>query len=408
MFHPPFTSLAAAAALVVPFVIRPAPASAAQGASPPPEERKVAILVYPEVELLDFAGPAEVFAATHGKAGHAFQVYTVAKTRDPITSMGFAKLTPQYSIADCPKPDIVVVPGGSVPADDPELVGWVRACAKDCEIVLSVCNGALLLGASGLLDGLEVTTHKSALQSLALTVPTAKVYTNRRFVDNGRVVTAAGVSAGIDGALHVVARTCGEDAAWATARYMEYDWRPDELARLHAQPGQPVEAAEMLGWCSSIRKLGQERALAGYRALPKPPDEKEMNRWGYTLLRTGRKEDAFALFTFVAALFPTSANAADSLSDACEALGDKAVAIRATKDALARIEKEAGLTDTRKKHLRNASASRLARLEGRTAELKYVCPPCGMHCDGVGYLEEGACPGCMMALVTRDTVAAGK
>jgi transcriptional regulator GlxA family with amidase domain len=90
--------------------------------------------------------------------------------------------------------------------EDAQLLDWVRARAQDTELMMSVCNGALVYGAAGLLEGLEVTTHRSALQSLALLEPTARVHTNRRFVDNGRVHdAAAGVSAGIDGALHVVA-----------------------------------------------------------------------------------------------------------------------------------------------------------------------------------------------------------
>jgi putative intracellular protease/amidase/DNA-directed RNA polymerase specialized sigma24 family protein len=157
---------------------------------PQPKIRNVAILVYPNVELLDFAGPGEVFSSTHYKDSHAFEVYTVAESREPLKSQGFVTITPQYTLDDCPKPDIVVVPGGNAPTQSLKLRKWVQARAQDTELMMSVCNGALVYGAAGLLDGLEATTHKSAQQSLALLSPTTKVLTNRRFVDNGHVLTS--------------------------------------------------------------------------------------------------------------------------------------------------------------------------------------------------------------------------
>src|SRR6185503_13309637 len=129
---------------------------------------------------------------------------------------------PEYSIEDCPAPDILVLPGGNVPDENRDLQAWVKRCATDAELVMSVCNGALLLARTGLLDGLEATTHRGSLESLAEVSPTTRVLTNRRFVDSGRVMTCAGVSAGIDGALHVVERMLGAEAARHTARYMEY------------------------------------------------------------------------------------------------------------------------------------------------------------------------------------------
>lgn len=205
-----------------------------------PAPRAVAILVYEGVELLDFAGPGEVFSAAHAADGRAFRVFTVAATRSPIQSQRFVTITPEFTFADCPPPAIVVLPGGSVP-DDETHVEWLRGLAPRCELVMSVCNGAYLAAAAGLLDGLEATSHHGALAGLAARYPKTRVYANRRFVDSGRVMTCAGVSAGIDGALHVVERLHGTDAARSTARYMEYEWRPAEIAALHAQPGTRVE-----------------------------------------------------------------------------------------------------------------------------------------------------------------------
>jgi len=374
------------------------PESAATTKAP----RKVAIVLYPGVELLDFAGPGEVFQAAHEKSGPCFQTFTVAESKDPLKSQGFVTITPQYTLADCPKPDIVVVPGGDVPTHSVELRDWVRARAQDSELMMSVCNGALVYAAAGLLKGLEATTHHSALQNLAVLEPDAKVFTNRRFVDNGRVLTSAGIAAGIDGALHVVQRMCGEDVAWSTARGMEYDWRPDEIAKLHAQPGTPVEGIEGLRWVRSIRTLGLAGALAEYATLEKPPSEAKINGWGYSLMRAGHDDEAVDVFRFVAEAFPLSANAMDSLSEALEARHESQGAARAAKECLARLEKTTDLPAERRAMIKNASASRLARLSGTPASsFRFACPPCGGECDALGFLEGTSCPNCGMPLAER-------
>lgn len=192
-----------------------------------PGPRTVAIVVYPGVELLDFAGPGEVFAsANHGRS---FEVFTVGPSKEPITSQGFLQVVPTHTFSDAPEPDVVVVPGGGARSliEDPTAMDWLRRVSAEAEVVMSVCNGALVLARAGLLDGLEATTHHNALEALRRAVPTAKVHGDRRFVDNGRVVTAAGVSAGIDASLHLVARLLGESEARQTARYMEYPWAPE-------------------------------------------------------------------------------------------------------------------------------------------------------------------------------------
>jgi len=217
--------------------LRPAEeSSAARERSAGP--RQVALLVYEGVELLDFAGPGEVLSAAHGPTGHAFHVFTVAATAAPVKSQGFVTITPQYTFENCPPADVVIVPGGDVP-DDRAHVDWIHARAAKAELMMSVCNGALLLAEAGLLEGLEVTTHHGSLERLAARSK-ARVLSNRRFVDSDTVLTCAGVSAGIDGALHLVERWLGPESARATARYMEYDWRPEEIARQHATPGVVV------------------------------------------------------------------------------------------------------------------------------------------------------------------------
>lgn len=187
--------------------------------------KNVAILVHPGVELLDFAGPGEVFAAS-GRC----RVYTVGPSKDPILSQGFVKVTPEYAFDEAPRPDILVVCGGGTSSvtGNPKLMAWIRDVAADADHMLSVCTGAFVYAEAGLLDGKQATTHWGAVEHLATSHPEVDVKTGRRFVDNGQVITAAGVSAGIDMSLHVLARMYGKDAAVRTARHMEYEWEPAE------------------------------------------------------------------------------------------------------------------------------------------------------------------------------------
>ncbi len=381
MLHQRFLALSLLAVCALPA----SSAAVAQGPTSGPPPRNVAIVIFPEVELLDFAGPGEVFSAADSKDGHAFKVYTVAESKSPVTSMNFVVITPQYTLADCPKPDIVVVPGGDVPTHSVELKRWLKERSQDTELMMSVCNGALLYASIGLLANLEVTTHHSALQGVALIEPTARVYSNRRFVDNGRVLTCAGISAGIDGALHVVSRLVGEEYAWNTARYMEYDWRPDEITKLHAQPGRGLDDVDAWRWIEAVRKSGLEAALAAFHKDEKRPTEAQLNRWGYTLLNNEKLPDALDLLRFVQAAFPTSSNASDSLSEALEVAGQKEQSIAAAKECLSRLPGDKGLETARAAIIRNAASSRVARLSGAKPEsLPFRCPPCNSPCDKVG------------------------
>jgi len=192
----------------------------------PAGPRTVAILLFEGVELLDFAGPAEVFiVAAEGKA---FRVVTVAATRAPLRTMGGVTVTPDATYADAPVADVLVVPGGDMRSVGPDGRAWLRRAAADAGIVMSVCMGAFLLAEAGLLDGIPATTHRWGLERLRKQAPRCEVLGDRRFVDAGRVVTTAGVTAGIDGALHVVGRLLGADAArWTASEWMEHPGAPD-------------------------------------------------------------------------------------------------------------------------------------------------------------------------------------
>lgn len=220
----------------------------AQGAEKP---LSVGVFVYPGVEILDFSGPAEVFGATPG-----FTPFVVAFKKEPIMAQGFVTITPRYSIDDCPPTDILVFPGGGTGnvMDEQKMIDWIKKRAETTQIMMSVCTGAGLLSKAGLLDGKEVTTFHDYLGELQRITPAAKVLPETRFVDNGQVITTAGVSAGIDGALHVVAKIKGEAAARATAFYMEYEnWKPNA--------GKVIETNFLL----DVRKLGLAASLEKHK-----------------------------------------------------------------------------------------------------------------------------------------------
>lgn len=192
--------------------------------------RNVAILLFPDVEVLDFAGPFEVFSATSEavKPG-AFAVHTVAHDADGIRARNGLFILPGDTFESVPPPEVVVVPGGAgtrEAMEDPETMQWLAEVGAAAEVVLSVCTGVRLLAKLGWLEGLRATTHHSVLDELRRTYPNTAWTADARFVDNGHIVTAGGVAAGIDASLHVVARLLGVEFARSAARYIEYPWAP--------------------------------------------------------------------------------------------------------------------------------------------------------------------------------------
>lgn len=192
----------------------------------PQMKRNVAILLFEDVEVLDFAGPFEVFAVTDELRGaNTYRVFTVAGTLSPVRARHGLSVLPDFTCGSCPAPDLLVIPGGfgtrALLRDD-AMVDWIRERSRLAELTMSVCTGSLLLAKAGLLDSLRATTHHEVLGLLRELAPRTTVLADARFVDNGRILTAAGISAGIDCALHVVERQLGVAAAAATARYMEY------------------------------------------------------------------------------------------------------------------------------------------------------------------------------------------
>lgn len=192
--------------------------------------RTVAIVLFDEVEVLDFAGPFEVFSVCGRRSQlDPFDVYTVSERGQTIRARNGLVVTPLHSFASAPRPDILLVPGGfgtRREMKNPVMLEWVAATGTSSEFLLSVCTGALVLACAGLLEGMAATTHHLAFNELRAVAPRSTVREGARIVDNGRVILSSGVSAGIDMSLHVVSRLLGEDLALETARYMEYegDW----------------------------------------------------------------------------------------------------------------------------------------------------------------------------------------
>jgi transcriptional regulator GlxA family with amidase domain len=203
------------------------------------ERRAVGILIFPDVEVLDFTGPFEVFSVTRlneerrREEPSPFEVSLIAERSQPIVASGGLRVIPDYDFDNCPPLDILVVPGGwgtRKEIDNYRLIEWLTARANEVEILTSVCTGSMVLGRAGLLEGLHATTHWRSLDWMRESFPNVTVESNMHVVEQGRVFTSAGISAGIDMALRVVARCYGEAVARATGRHMEYPF-PDNNER---------------------------------------------------------------------------------------------------------------------------------------------------------------------------------
>lgn len=194
--------------------------------------RRVAILIFDDVEVLDFCGPLEVFGvASEVTENRPFEVYTVSAAAEPVLARQKLSVNASYSFANCPPPDILLVPGGVGTrklVHDAAMIDWIKTQAQSVELLLSVCTGALLLAKAGLLNGLAATTHHVAYDLLQQLEPNLELRAGDRFVDNGQIITSAGVSAGIDMSLYVVGKLLGSAAVAATVEEMEYTWQPDQ------------------------------------------------------------------------------------------------------------------------------------------------------------------------------------
>lgn len=205
------------------------------------ERKRVGVLIFPEVEVLDFCGPYEVFSVTRlreearREEPSPFDVVLIAEESGPVTATGGLRVIPDYTFESCPPLDILVVPGGwgtRAGVSDDQLLAWLRTRSKEVETLASVCTGAMLLGHAGLLHGRRATTHWRSLGWMRDSFPETKVEESLHVVEDGNILTSAGISAGIDLALRVVNRYHGEEVARATARHMEYPFPEDNSRRI--------------------------------------------------------------------------------------------------------------------------------------------------------------------------------
>jgi transcriptional regulator GlxA family with amidase domain len=203
-------------------------------AEPPKEPLSVAFVVSENANLMDLAGPWEVFQDTmlypKGEMVMPFRLYTVAETRAPIRMTGGLQVTPDYTFDDAPPPSIVVI--GAQSGKPQKMIDWLTARTRQSEVVMSVCTGAFKLALTGALKGKKATTHHEYLDELQKQHPEVLVQRGKRFVQSDKkVFTAGGLSSGIDLALHVVELYFGREVASQTARYLEYEgtgWLRDE------------------------------------------------------------------------------------------------------------------------------------------------------------------------------------
>lgn len=199
-------------------------------ATPPAVRVKVAFLISERFNVMDFAGAWEVFNdSVKGNEG-LFEVYTVAENKTTLHSGGGMLVTPSYSFADAPKPDIIVI--GAQSGSSPATMEWLNKQNAQGTNLMSVCTGASKLAQAGLLDGKEATTHHDYIAGFEKRYPKTKWLTSKRYVQvTPTITTSGGLTSGIDLALHTVAERFGDDVATATARYMEYEsegWRTNK------------------------------------------------------------------------------------------------------------------------------------------------------------------------------------
>lgn len=194
----------------------------------------VGIFVFDNVEVLDFAGPYEVFTTAsrvYGKQNllssiTPFEVFTIGKTKESVRARAGLKIDPDFDFNTHPKIDVLLIPGGVVNEElkDASVINWIATTSKQTQLTASICTGAFLLAKAGLLNGKSATTHWEDIEDLRVMFPYLDVKEQMRWVDEGSIVTSAGISAGIDMSLHLVERLVNRDLALSTARQMEFDW----------------------------------------------------------------------------------------------------------------------------------------------------------------------------------------
>ena len=233
---------------------------------------RTAFVIGKDAVVIDFAGPWEVFhdVSVSGYDGSPFELYTVAESLAPVKVSGGLTITADYAFAKAPKPDLIVVPAL---VSTPGIIAWLKSASPESDVTMSVCGGALVLAEAGLLAGKSATTYHSALLSMAVENPNVTVKRGVRFVDDGKISTAAGLMSGIDLALHVVDRYFGRAVAERTAWDMEHlssAWKDPSLNAVYAKRPRTHRRASALPCVRDGRRgLGQRGPQeVAHRGLP--------------------------------------------------------------------------------------------------------------------------------------------
>ena len=197
-------------------------------------KKTISILIFDGVEVMDFAGPFEVFSTTNELNDYAyFDIKVVAKYKAPVITKNGLSINPAFSIAEIQQSEILIIPGGDGTRHllgDNDILDWVKKINQSTELTLSVCSGALILAKARLLDGRQATTHHEVFEALAEIAPNTQIKKGVRFVDNGKIITSAGISAGIDMSLYVINKLYGDEVSQATSAYMEYETQTGQSA----------------------------------------------------------------------------------------------------------------------------------------------------------------------------------
>ncbi|WP_110955498.1 DJ-1/PfpI family protein [Anaerosinus massiliensis] len=184
---------------------------------------KIGILLFKDACPMDFVGPYEAFSVLNYADSPRCEIFTVSEVKGDIHTFDLT-IKANYDFTDCPQADIIIIPGGKTPQilDNAAIIQWLQAQSKKTELLFSVCNGALLLAKAGLLKGLPATTHHKFYAALLEVDSTIQLQKKARFIDNGSIVTSAGISAGIDAALYIIDKKLGKEAYLHSCEILEY------------------------------------------------------------------------------------------------------------------------------------------------------------------------------------------
>jgi transcriptional regulator GlxA family with amidase domain len=188
----------------------------------------IGIYIYDEAEVLDFAGPFEVFsvASRFLEDSKKFNVFLISEEDKVVIARGGFNVNPNCHFSNCPKIDVLIIVGGvhTKELEKRNVIDWIYKTSKNASLVASVCTGAFLLAEANIITNHQVTTHWEDINDLQNNYPNLKVLSNKRWIDEGNIVTSGGISAGIDMSLHLVSKLYDEELANKTAKQMEFDW----------------------------------------------------------------------------------------------------------------------------------------------------------------------------------------